>query len=231
MCQVSKENVESMTEYVGDLLGKMGTKNSEIWKQIYSEAGSSTDNIKNKLHEVSSSAEQDGRNITSGVSRGIRNGQGGVFDTISNFAARLSSTFKLKLKIGSPSKVFAQFGNWIDEGLAGGIEDNADKAIRATTALGTAMVNAFNSEPKFQDLGGIDLADKFGELTTKAQGTLELQNESTNDAIDQLAQAIQNLAQKDQRVTVKIGEDTLMDKIIDGINNASQMRNQSVLNL
>ena len=231
MCQVSKENVKSMTEYVGDLLGKMGTKNSQIWKSIYSEAGSSTDSIKNKLHEVSSSAEQDGRNITSGVSRGIRSGQGGVFDAIGKMAAGISSAFKLKLKIGSPSKVFAQFGNWIDEGLAGGVEDNADKAIRATTALGTAMVHAFNSEPKFQDLGGIDLADKFGELTAKAQGTLELQNESTNDAIDQLATAINNLAQKDQRVTVKIGEDTLMDKIIDGINNASQMRNQSVLNL
>lgn len=231
MCKVSQENVKSMTDYVGSLMGKMGTENSETWKQIYNAAGSSTDGIKNKLHELSSSAEQDGRNITNGVSRGIQGGQGGVFSVIGTFAAGISSAFKSKLGIASPSKVFAKFGNFIDEGLAEGVEDNADKAIRATTNLGSAMVDAFNSAPKFQDLGGIDLADKFGELTAKAQGTLELQNESTNDAIDQLAEAIEKLATKDQRVVVKIGEETLMDKIIDGINNASRMRNQTVLNL
>lgn len=231
MCKVSQENVKSMTDYVGRLMGQMGTDNSETWKQIYYAAGASTDGIKNKLHELSSSAEQDGRNITSGVSRGIQGGQGGVFSVIGSFAAGISSVFKSKLGIASPSKVFAKFGNWIDEGLAGGIEDNADKAVSATTALGTAMVDAFNSAPKFQDLGGIDLADKFGELTAKAQGTLELQNESTNDAIDQLAEAIGKLADKDQRVVVKIGEETLIDKIVDGLNNASRMRNQTVLNL
>jgi hypothetical protein len=93
------------------------------------------------------------------------------------------------------------------------------------------MVDAFNSAPKFQDLGGIDIADKFQDLTAKAQGTLEIQSESTNQAIDQLTQAIGELATQDQRVVVKIGEETLIDKVVEGINNASLMRNQTVLNL
>lgn len=230
-CTIAQEDVKNYTEFVGDLLGKMDSDQSRAWNDIWASADYSTDKIQNRLHELSASAEQDGRDITNGVSRGIQGGQAGVFGVIGSFASNLAARFKNTLGISSPSKVFAQFGNWIDEGLAGGVEDNADKAVKATEELGTAMVDAFNSAPKFQDLGGIDLADKFGELTAKAQGTLELQNESTNDAIDQLSQAITNLASKDQRVIVKIGEETLIDKIVDGINNASRMRNQTVLQL
>ena len=230
-CQIAQDNVYEYTQFVGDLLGQMDNKNSETWANIWDSAGSTTDNIKNKLHELSASAEQDGRNITTGVSRGIQSGQGGVFGVIGNFASGIAAKFKGVLGIASPSKVFAQYGKFIDEGLADGVGENAALATAQAENLGTAMVEAFNSAPKFQDLGTLDLADKFQDLTARAQGTLELQNETTNDAISQLTQAIANLANKDDRVVVKIGEETIMDKVIDGINNASRMRNQTVINL
>lgn len=131
----------------------------------------------------------------------------------------------------SPSKAAMEIGSWVDEGLAIGLEDNQDLVEKTASGIGNALVSAIDTAPKFRDLGTIEIADQFSKLTAKAQGTMELQNESTNDAIDQLASAITNLADKDQRVIVQIGEETLYDKIINGINEASRMRNQTVINL
>lgn len=131
----------------------------------------------------------------------------------------------------SPSKAAMEIGGWVDEGLAIGLKDNQDLVEKTATGIGNALVSAIDTAPKFRDLGTIEIADQFSELTARAQGTMELQSESTNDAIDQLAGAITNLADKDQRVIVQIGEETLYDKIINGINEASRMRNQTVINL
>ena len=229
--KVSQQSVKDMTDYVGDLLGKMGNSNSETWKKVWATAGNTVDNVKTKTKEASKDAEKNGRAIPEGMARGVNNGSGALYNSVANMARNTVARYKNELGIHSPSKVFATVAKWIPAGIAKGIDDNADTAISATENLGTAMVDAFNSAPKFQELGGIDLADKFQDLTAKAQGTLELQNEATNDAIGQLAEAIQNLAQQDQHVTVKIGEETLIDKVVDGINSASQMRNQTVLNL
>ena len=229
--KVSQQSVKDMTDYVGDLLGKMGNSNSETWKKVWATAGNTVDNVKTKTKEASKDAEKNGRAIPEGMARGVNNGSGTLYNSVANMARNTVAKYKNELGIHSPSKVFAAVAKWIPEGAAAGIRKYEDVAIDEAADLGTAMVDAFNSAPKFQELAGVDLADKFQDLTAKAQGTLELQNESTNEAIDQLAQAIQNLAQQDQHLTVKIGEETLIDKIVDGINNASQMRNQTVLNL
>ena len=172
-----------------------------------------------------------GEAFADGVARGIIKNKWVVQNAARELAEAGKTTFNYVLSIKSPSRVMMKSGVNFAEGVEIGVEKEIPALEKITSAMGTAMVDAFNTAPKFRDLGSIDIADQFGELTARAQGTLELQNESTTDAIDQLAQAISNLANQDQRVTVKIGEETLIDKVVDGINNASRMRNQTVLQL
>lgn len=231
----SREQMQWIVQGVADDLAKGYKEWDKAWsmmpKSLKAESGKIESLLQTMQNTVFRTGKNSGEQFGGGAAIGINNKASAVNNAARRLAEGASRTFNSYLKIKSPSRLMMESGGYFAEGVAIGIEKNEALVTNQAANLGSAMVDAFNSAPKFQDLGGIDLADKFGELTAKAQGTLELKNESTNDAIDQLAQAIQNLAQKDQRVTVKIGEDTLMDKIIDGINNASQMRNQSVLNL
>ena len=172
-----------------------------------------------------------GEAFADGVARGIIKNKWVVQNAARELAEAGKTTFNYVLSIKSPSRVMMKSGINFAEGVEIGVEKEIPALEKVTSAMGTAMVDSFNAAPKFRDLGTIDIADQFNELTARAQGTLELQNNTTNDAIDQLSQAISNLANQDQKVVVKIGEETLYDKIINGINDASRMRNQTVINL
>lgn len=68
-----------------------------------------------------------GRDLVDGLWQGIKNAWSNLVDKAKNLASDLVSTFKSVLKIGSPSKVFEkEVGKWIPEGIAVGIEANAD---------------------------------------------------------------------------------------------------------
>ena len=236
--QTVKRTKEEMAWLVKGVADDMATSYKE-WDKIWSMLPNSVKTNASKMDTTLLSLQNmlakngtiSGQNFGAGVQSGIQSKNSAVYNAGYQQGLQGKKGFNDALRIKSPSRAMMESGAYFAEGAIVGIEKEAPAVISAAEDLGTAMVDAFNSAPKFQDLGGIDIADKFQDLTAQAQGTLELQNESTNDAIDQLAQAIQNLAQQDQRVTVKIGEETLIDKIVDGINNASQMRNQTVLNL
>ena len=59
-----------------------------------------------------------------GLLNGIKSIAGKIKQTVSNIANGISNTFKKVLGIHSPSKVFEQYGKYIDEGLAQGIKKN-----------------------------------------------------------------------------------------------------------
>ena len=181
--KIAQEDVKSMTDFIGDQLGKMGTTNSQVWDWMWKYTGQTTDKMRGKLTELYNSAVQSGYDIPAGLAVGVRNGQNGALNALGQLAANVLARFKANLGIHSPSRAFAEAGKWIDLGLAKGVEDDAAVAINAAQGLGTAMVDAFNTAPKFRDLGSIDIADQFDDLTARAQGTLELQNEATNGAI------------------------------------------------
>lgn len=231
----SREQMQWIVQGVADDLAMAYKEWDKTWSMMPKSLKAESGKIENLLQTMQDTMFRTGKNsgeqFGGGAAIGIKNKTSSVNNAARKLAEGASGTFNSYLKIKSPSRLMMESGGYFAEGVAIGIEKNEALVTNQAANLGSAMVDAFNSAPKFQDLGGIDMADKFQDLTAKAQGTLELQNETTNDAIDQLATAINNLAQQDQRVTVKIGEDTLMDKIIDGINNASAMRNQSVLNL
>lgn len=72
---------------------------------------------------------------SAGMAAGLTGGAGQAADAATGLAESVTAASKTELEIKSPSKVFAEQGRYIDEGLATGIEDHQDLAFASAEAL------------------------------------------------------------------------------------------------
>lgn len=79
-----------------------------------------------------------GRNMIEGLWGGIKGKWNGMVGKLKSMAANLPKAVKAVLGISSPSKVFAEIGKWIPEGLALGIERNMNVVYNASDAMAGA---------------------------------------------------------------------------------------------
>src|SRR5690606_27573712 len=78
--------------------------------------------LKEKLGNLGGRGSEWGSSLMNGLRNGISGGAQAVKDAAGGVAHSLSSTFKNILGIHSPSRLFEQFGRFIDDGLIKGIE-------------------------------------------------------------------------------------------------------------
>lgn len=101
-----------------------------------------------------------GKNIIQGLLNGVTSLAGKVQDTISNIANGISNGFKRILGIRSPSRVFEEYGKYIDEGLAKGIKDNKGTVLDQTRAVAEGIKKTMESN--------IESINKLGEALVTA---------------------------------------------------------------
>lgn len=98
-----------------------------------------------------------GGNLISGLWNGIGNKVSWITGKIKSFGNTVISQIKKIFGVKSPSTVMKQIGDYLAQGLAIGVEDNANKPINAISALSSDMTRAF-------DFTGI--SDTVNELST-----------------------------------------------------------------
>ena len=130
-------------------------------------------NIGSKFLEV-------GSNIVSGIWDGISNGFTWIKDKITGWVGDVLDFFKDLLGIESPSKVFRdEIGKYISEGIAVGIEKNADKPKKALGVVFASMkkilksqekdtVDTIRENNKEKLTAHKEYKEKYAELTKKA---------------------------------------------------------------
>lgn len=118
--EVGKKLLTSLAEGLGKIGNIIGNTVSKIWNAI-----------KNALTEKIAKIKEIGANILQGLVDGIKSKITAVTDTIKNVAGKISDGFKNFFGISSPSKLFKEYGKFLDEGFAIGVEDNADTVDRA----------------------------------------------------------------------------------------------------
>ena len=96
-----------------------------------------------------------GRNMISGLIRGVLGMLGALKSTIAGAATDAATWFKQKLGIRSPSRVFAGFGGFMMAGLANGIEAGATEPIRNLDALTSRMERSMVVGSTLPGFGGI----------------------------------------------------------------------------
>ena len=213
MCEITGDDMKEMADHLGDLLGKMDTNQSKAWANMWNSAKGATDNTKEALKSLGKQAEQDGKNIPDGVSRGINGNQNGVLGVVGNFALAISNKFKKMLGISSPSKVFAGFGAWIDKGLVKGIDNNSDLVARSVSDLARETFGAF---------------EDYSFDTNISAGLSKVALASIGEQTQEL---MVDAEQTPVHVVVKVGEETLVNKLVDSINDLSYLSNKAVINV
>ncbi len=84
-----------------------------------------------------------GTNIVSGLKSGISEAWKNLKEWFTSLFGDLTSIAKKILGIASPSKVFKQYGKYVDEGLAIGIDQNSDKPFKAIENVSSGIADNF----------------------------------------------------------------------------------------
>lgn len=97
--------------------------------------------IPSKIASVPKKMLSIGKDIVKGIWNGINSAKDWIIDKIKSFASLLPKAIKKILKIGSPSKVFAdEVGKWIPAGVAVGIDANTDSALKSINDMSNEMI-------------------------------------------------------------------------------------------
>lgn len=125
-----------------------------------------------------------GKNIVQGLINGINNGIENAKETVSGLAKAIIDKFTTETDINSPSKLFEQFGIYIDQGLANGVaaavpyvatamqgvvdavQEKGNELIDYGTTTATNFVNGFFNglDSKWQELDSGLQNDFFGTV-------------------------------------------------------------------
>ena len=100
------------------------------------------ENANKKMKDGKKGAKEAGEYLVDGVTKGInsKDKQSSAFSAVSFFAGGLLDTLRRKLKIGSPSKVTWQYGEWLLEGFGLGINDKKKTLLNNIGNLGDNIV-------------------------------------------------------------------------------------------
>ena len=102
--------------------------------------------IKNAFDELKKiDLKSIGKNIISGLKKGLSGGFSSVITGIVNLGTKLINAFKDLLGIHSPSRVFFEFGSNIVEGLVNGIKAGVKWVVDGVKLLAKKVIDAFAS--------------------------------------------------------------------------------------
>ena len=119
-----------------------------------------------------------GKWIIDGIKNGISSKATELYDKVKSVLSKALEKAKKTLKIGSPSKVFAdEIGHWIPAGVAVGIEANTDSVDKALDDLNDDMVNKMTKAVNVET-GKINFSGTNGTVTQmlSAYGTTIVEN-------------------------------------------------------
>lgn len=213
MVKFTKDDMQNMADFIGDQLGRINDGNGKAWKEIWEAAEYTTTKLNDEAAKtLVNSAMNAGQNFSDGVSQGIRNNQWKVTNAARDSALAAKNAFNSTLDIHSPSRVMKKSGGFFSEGIVLGITGMVGDIKKSAATVANAANTSFSSRiSSFQD----ELATSATDLANKTESKLQSVVEANSQT----------------EVVVKIGEETLVDKIVKGINNQSFIRNGSVINI
>lgn len=158
----------SVKSTVTSVINSIKSKISSVWNSIKSTTSSVFNNIKSTMSNAINSAKSSvvntcknifsgmknafsnvkdtfksiGKNVIEGIKSGIKGAVSGLYSSIKSALGGLVDKAKDALGINSPSKVFANVvGKAIPEGIAKGVDDNADLADNAVQDMTDDLSN------------------------------------------------------------------------------------------
>lgn len=131
---------------------------------------------------------QVGCDIIWGLIEGILSMVGNILSAIGDLVGSMVDGFCSLLGISSPSKVFQDYGNMIDQGLSDGIDEGSDKVSDAVDGLGKAVEDPMKSSLDDFGTAGKDFTGKMADgITSMTSDTVG----ATRNLISEVLQTVQ----------------------------------------
>ena len=99
-----------------------------------------------------------GKDLIQGLVNGIKSMINSAVGAVKSVAGKVVDAAKSILHIGSPSKLFNQYGRWVDQGLINGLNRDSGSAASASANMAQGVVNAAsNMNPQLgpMTMGGL----------------------------------------------------------------------------
>ena len=215
--RMSKDDTRAMAEFIGDQMAKINDGNGKAWKGIWDKADRSVDQLKNLSPKVFENAKVSGENFGRGVQQGIASQNRNVYNAGWNQADQGMKGFNARLKIHSPSRVMMRQAGFFSAGVVDGLKATTSMVRQASSNLAGNMADAFN-ESSLDSIVAPNFAKEFDKNISFASGSIGGEIKSVIEA-------------NAPHVTVNIGSETLIDRIVKGINEQSMLKNQSVISV
>ena len=154
---IQRDVLDSMNKQLGTIKGKKyefrdaGNGNVQLYVEGVKEgepiainkAEKLVENANKKMKDGKKGAKEAGEYLVDGVTKGInsKDKQSSAFSAVSFFAGGLLDTLRRTLKIGSPSKVTRQYGEWMLEGFNLGINDEKQEVLDNVDDFSNDIVN------------------------------------------------------------------------------------------
>ena len=221
MAKFTMEESENMAFFIGDQLAKA----DEAYKQYWNSSSATIQEAVKLTNAVEPQFEQSGKNFDSGLATGINQNSWMVSNAAKNSAICAKNAFNSTLQIKSPSRVMKKSGGFFVAGIATGIADSIKEAETEVVYMANKLTGAVDNV--FSNYQIADIAPNL-EIGTDISNDIE-----TRLKRDNMRQEMQEKDDEDEPIslTVKIGEDTILDKIVNGINEKSFMNNMGVISI
>lgn len=219
MTKFTKEDTENMALFIGDQLSRADEEYHKYWNRncdSIQEAVKTTAAVKPQF-------EQSGRSFNDGLANGINSNSWLVSNAAKNSALSAKNAFNSTLQIKSPSRVMKKSGGFFVAGIATGIADSIKEAETEVVYMANKLTGAVDNV-----FSNYQMADIAPNLEVGADISNDIETRLKRDNMRQEMQEKEDDAEP-IALTVNIGEDTILDKIISGINDRSFMNNMGVI--
>lgn len=145
-----------------------------------------------------SKAYTGGTDIVNGIKNGLNNNtaQAGVFSSISSLASKMISKFKSIFKIKSPSKVTAEIGKFLVQGLNNGVKTEGEQSKTLLENFSKSYLNMLKGNPESYTEAGKTLIDNFTNGITNAIKTTQ---DKVSNKVDKYFNGLLNDNEKAQK--------------------------------
>ena len=193
------------------------------WDTVESKATELGTFISNTFNGLGTAAKEWGNNIVTGLWNGIVGAKDWIVNKVKGFAGSIAGAFTGFFDINSPSGLTELYGKYIDEGLAQGIDRNANLPIGSANSLSNTIGNALQKVN--------DFVSNTVSIVQKKFKLWQLENEELKGSSKELEMQLAAQQEQSNLLTeqIKITEKALADivsKYGEGSTEAQQYKNK-----
>lgn len=227
-CKINKEDMEGMADFISRQLADIDDDNGKAWKSIWQSADRTVSNLNGKVkNDLSSGGRTAGANWAEGVGQGAQSKQGWLSSTIGSIGSSMLGVFKNQFDIHSPSKVMAQMGSYIMQGVGIGMEGEEKNLTKTMSGIGESIQDSFSSATAdiptmLSDISAptVDLPDISRAVQHRIDGELSVEKQPIS------LTAILKIDGENVPVSLEFAQN-----MANSINELSQMKNRSIIDI